>query len=131
MYEGGYINRSSHYVLQNTYKCRRSVTSYEVCRSYAETLNLTGILLSSCPSKYMIVLKIYELKCPLKKRGIPHTTLKLPMGICFIARHNAGYSEVSYLLTAIVFLMTGAAFNCVLVNSAFFDVYHELRMRWK
>lgn len=69
----------------------------------------------------MIVLKIYELKCPLKKRGISHTTLKLPMGMCFIAIHNAGESEVSYLLSAIIFVMTGAVFNCVLVNSAFFD----------
>jgi len=69
----------------------------------------------------VIVLKIYELKCPLKKRGIPHTTLKLPMGMCFIAIHNAGESEVSYLLSAIIFVMTGAVFNCVLVNSAFFD----------
>jgi hypothetical protein len=67
----------------------------------------------------MIVLKIYELKCPLKKRGIPHATLKLPIRMCFIATHNAVDREVSYLLSAIIFVMTGAAFNCVLVNSAF------------
>lgn len=67
----------------------------------------------------MIVLKICELKCPLKKRGIPHTTLKLPIGMCFIVIHNAGDSEVSYLLSAIIFVI-GAAFNCVLVNSASF-----------
>ena len=41
--------------------------------------------------------------------------------MCFIAIYNAGDSEVSYLLSAIIFMMTGAAFNCVLVNSAFFD----------
>jgi hypothetical protein len=68
----------------------------------------------------MTVLKIYELRCPLKKRGIPHKTLKLATGMCFIFIHNAGESEVSYLLSAIIFVMTGAAFNCVLVNSAFF-----------
>ena len=76
--------------------------------------------MSSCHSKYMTVLKIYELKCPLKKRGIPHTTLKLPVRMCFIATHSVGDSEVSYLLSAVIFVTTGAAVNCVLVKSAFF-----------
>jgi len=63
---------------------------------------------------------MYKLKCPLKKRGIPHTTLKLPIGMCFIAIHSTGDSEVSYLLSAITFVMTGASFNCVLFNTTFF-----------
>ena len=56
----------------------------------------------------------------MRKRGTPHTTLKLPIGMCFIAIHNAGDSEVHYLLSAIIFVRTVAAFICVLVNSVFF-----------
>jgi len=38
----------------------------------------------------------------------------------FHATHNAVDREVSYLLSAVIFVTSGAAFNCVLVNSAFF-----------
>jgi len=58
--------------------------------------------------------------------------------MCFIAIHSVGDSEVSYLLSAVIFVTTGAAgevsyllsavifvttgaaVNCVLVKSAFF-----------
>ena len=54
-----------------------------------------------------------------EKRYSTHNS-ETPSMHVFHATHNAVDREVSYLLSAVIFVTSGAAFNCVLVNSAFF-----------